>query len=359
MTTSPAGSRTCGTIATTDTNTLSGLLDEVADQLPLADVDPAGLDLNPVLDKVVAFGAELRARARALAAELDRPADRVGRRARGRGGGTSPIRTEARATIDALKALLGEDVLVVPEYTLPATRSATTCATRSDRRDDLVAAPDPGAGVPGLPGGRLAARHRPGAGDAAAVGAGRAAERRVARSRAACSSDDSDTDEPLLHPVQLPFRMNDHWLGMELATGATIDEDRLLFTAHYAEEPERGDGPSCGLLFDEWTEVLPAERETTGIAVHARQPGLRAAAGMLLVVPPVPAPGRWQLTDLVDAITETFDLAKHPAGRAGPAGRHRRTRSCCRRPCCPRPGGQSRSAPTWRLANLRWKADHD
>jgi hypothetical protein len=42
-----------------------------------------------------------------------------------------------------------------------------------------------------------------------------------------------------LTPIQLPFRSNDHWLGMEFAAGATIAEDRLLFTAHYADDPSR------------------------------------------------------------------------------------------------------------------------
>jgi hypothetical protein len=144
---------------------------------------------------------------------------------------------------------------------------------------------------------------------------------------------------------------------MELAAGATIDEDRLLFTAHYAEEPERGDGPSCGLLFDEWTEVLPAERETTGIAVHADSPDSEPPQSMLLVVPPVRT-GTWQVADLVAAVTETFDLARtrlvEPAqlDATGYAQLLPATvLSATRRPIT--------ISTDLATANTRWKADHD
>jgi len=36
----------------------------------------------------------------------------------------------------------------------------------------------------------------------------------------------------------------------------------------------------CGLLLDEWTEVLPAKDETVGMSFSLRSTGFRAAAGM-------------------------------------------------------------------------------
>jgi hypothetical protein len=57
--------------------------------------------------------------------------------------------------------------------------------------------------------------------------------------------------------------------------------------------------------------VIPAERETTGVAVHHNGPDSEPPQAMLLVVPPVRTAGaQWAATDLVDAITETFELAK-------------------------------------------------
>jgi hypothetical protein len=121
--------------------------------------------------------------------------------------------------------------------------------------------------------------------------------------------DEIDDREPRLRPIQLPFVANDHWLAMELNPGATIDQDRLLFTVYYADTPPRGSGPASGLLLDEWTEVLPTDREATGIAVHADSPDSEPPQSMLLVVPPVRT-GSWQVDDLVAAVTETFDLAR-------------------------------------------------
>jgi hypothetical protein len=170
--------------------------------------------------------------------------------------------------------------------------------------------------------------------------------------------DDLDDAEPHLLPVQLPFHPNDHWLGMELAPGAAIDEDRLLFTAHYVDEdPPRGTGPACGLLFDEWTEVLPTDRETTGIAVHADSPDSEPPQSMLLVVPPART-GSWQFDDLVAAITETFDLARtrlvEPAqlddtgyAQLLPAT----VLSATHQPIT--------ISTDLAVANARWKADHD
>lgn len=341
-------------IAGTDRHTLSGLLDEVGDQLPLSDVDPTGLDLTPVLDKVVAFGAELLSRARALAVEIDaRMTASAAALAEAEAARTDP--DEARATIDALRALLGEDVLVVPEYTLPDDLGDSLHDAFEDS-DDLVRHLTQAPVLRDFPvddwlHGIARVREMP-----------RLWERVVLlsdalRDRDGLLSGDPDDDGPVLHPVQLPFRANDHWLAMELAAGATIDEDRLLFTAHYADEPARGDGPSCGLLLDEWTEVLPVDRETTGIAVHADSPDSEPPQSMLLVVPPVRT-GTWQVTDLVAAVLETFDLARtrlvEPAQLDGtgyaqllPAT----VLSATRRPIT--------ISTDLATANTRWKADHD
>jgi len=341
-------------IAGTDQSTLSGLLDEVDDELPLSDVDPVGLDLTPVLDKVVAFGAELLSRARDLRKEI------AGRLAAAAGALTEAAQAvtdpdEARATIDALKAMLGPDVLVVPEYTMPADL-ANGLEDAFDDSDDLVrhltqAPVSRDFPVDDWLHGVARVREMP-----------RLWERVLLlsdalRDRDGLLSDDPDDDVPVLHPVQLPFRSGDHWLAMELAAGAVIDQDRLLFTAHYAEEPSRGAGPSCGLLFDEWTEVLPVDRETTGIAVHADSPDSEPPQSMLLVVPPVRT-GTWQLGDLVAAVTETFDLARmrlvEPAqlDDSGYAQLLPATvLSATRRPIT--------ISTDLATANARWKADHD
>jgi hypothetical protein len=56
----------------------------------------------------------------------------------------------------------------------------------------------------------------------------------------------------------------------------------------------------CGLLFDDWTEVVPGTDETTGLTIHFDQPNTEAPQ----------LNGDWHWDDLVATVLETFDLAK-------------------------------------------------
>ncbi|HEX2313537.1 MAG TPA: hypothetical protein VHJ17_07395 [Thermomonospora sp.] len=293
-------------IARTTTPTLSGLLDEVSELLPLTDLDPVGLDLTPFEDRVVAYGRDLLARAGSLRTEA------AGRIAAADAAltvydraVTGPDRVAAATT--ALKAMLGEDVLVVPEFRLPdALGDEWRAAHRDSDRLTEHLVEDFGRDFPvdDWLHGVARVRDKP-----------RLWEKAVLLADAlrghggGLLGDLLGREEPVLEPIQLPHREDDHWLGMEFADGTVIDEDRLLFTAHYADPPPVLDGPHCGLLFDEWTEVIPAERETTGIALDIDRPDSEPPQAMLLVVPPERT-GAWDVDDLAAAVNETLDLAK-------------------------------------------------
>jgi len=294
-------------VAGTDTSHLSDLLDEVGRLLPLTAFDPTGLDLTATQDQVVDFGRELLTRARALQAEI---AGRLAAAATALTGFdqavTPPDRT--KAAIEALRAMLGTDVLVVPEYALPD-QLAEDLHDALDGSDDLVkhltqAPVNRDFPVDDWLHGIARVRDMP-----------RLWERVVLLSDALrghdglLGNDAENDDDTRLQPIQLPLRSRDHWLGMEFAAGADLTEDRLLFTAHYATQPSRDADSECGLLFDEWTEVIPTDRETTSIAVHADSPDSEPPQAMLLVTPPVKT-GTWAADDLVAAVNETFDLAK-------------------------------------------------
>ena len=113
--------------------------------------------------------------------------------------------------------------------------------------------------------------------------------------------------EPALVPMQLPHVPGEPWLGLEFPHGTTIAGERLLYTAHY-DVPFDETKRQCGLLLDEWTETLPAETETTGIAFHFDRPSSEPPQAWLLAIPPDPK-GSWTWQDLVDSVTETLDLA--------------------------------------------------
>jgi len=119
-----------------------------------------------------------------------------------------------------------------------------------------------------------------------------------------------------LTPVQLPFKPNDRWLAMTFKDKDNvekfgIDSDTLLYTAHF-HVPFDKTQPQCGILIDEWTEVIPNQQETTGFAFHYDQPSSEPSQTMLLAVPPE-FTGNWKWNDLIDAINETLEMAKKRA----------------------------------------------
>jgi hypothetical protein len=291
--------------ADTNRTTLSGLLAEVTSRLPLADFDATGLDLAPFQVRVVEFARDLLGRAGALRAEvLGRLAAADAALAEYDQAVTGPDRVAAGR--EALVAMLGEDVLVVPEFT-PSDDLADQLRKARRDSDDLVA--------------HLVSAGRDFPVDDWLHGIARVREvprvwERVVllsdalRGEGGVLGDPFGQHEPALQPIQLPYRQHDHWLGMDFAAGTQITEDRLLYTAHYASDPPLlPHGNQVGLLLDEWTEVIPAERETTGIAVDLDSPDSEPPQALLLVVPPVKS-GTWNLDDVLAAIAETYELAR-------------------------------------------------
>tara|TARA_R110001606_G_scaffold41275_1_gene111564 strand:- start:10632 stop:16577 length:5946 start_codon:yes stop_codon:yes gene_type:complete len=110
-----------------------------------------------------------------------------------------------------------------------------------------------------------------------------------------------------LHPIQLPYRADDTWLAMEFPEDYEIDGDRLLYTGVWDNfvPTDR----QCGLLIDEWTEVIPAKTETTGLTFQYDQPNSEPSQSLLLVTP-TEFTGAWKWNDLVGAMHETLNLAK-------------------------------------------------
>ncbi|RSM41195.1 hypothetical protein DMA12_24625 [Amycolatopsis balhimycina DSM 5908] len=284
--------------------TLSGLYTDIAALLPLTDFDSTGLDLKPFENRITGHAAELLTRTQALLGDLDARLEATKTTLADYDKAvTGPDRVRIATT--ALRAMLGEDVLVVPEFTPPAQLDADWKKAVDDSGElveHLVEAHGRDFPVDDWLHGIARVREKP-----------RLWERVVLLSDAlrgpgGLLGDLLGHAEPVLTPVQLPYRRHDHWLGMEFHADSDVTADRLLFTAHYAQEPLLGGDSHCGLLFDEWTEVVPAERETTALAVHYDAPDSEPPQVMLLVTPP--RPDGWADGDLLAAVTETFDLAR-------------------------------------------------
>ena len=109
-------------------------------------------------------------------------------------------------------------------------------------------------------------------------------------------------------PTQLPVVANDRWQALDFDVSTAPQTDRLLYTAHLAS-PFDAAAAQCGLLVDEWHEVVPATELVSGLAVHVERPRSQPPQAMLLAVPPV-VRGTWQWSDLVATVLETLDAAK-------------------------------------------------
>ena len=118
-------------------------------------------------------------------------------------------------------------------------------------------------------------------------------------------------------PLQFPYQPDDRWLAVTFKDSNdptdlfSLKGDKLLYTTHFAS-PFNKLQAQCGIIIDEWTEVIPNQEETTGIAFHYDQPNSEPSQAMLLVVPPQ-IKGNWEWADLVDALDETLEMAKKRA----------------------------------------------
>jgi len=75
------------------------------------------------------------------------------------------------------------------------------------------------------------------------------------------------------------------------------------------DAPSALGGNQEGLLLDDWTETIPATEETTGIVLNFDRPSAAAPQALLIAAPPS-ADGRWQWTELLGTVTDTFDRAR-------------------------------------------------
>jgi hypothetical protein len=281
-------------IANTNRSSLARLLDDVDDLQPVTAFDPQGLDLTPVEDAVIAFLTDLAARATELRKEAgnrltnaDTELDRYDVAAAGK--------DRVAAAVAAIQALIGPDALAVHEFTVPE--------ELADDWQDAYQASKQGKLTDHL--------DRDFPVDDWLHGAARVRPRLSLWERLVLLAGALGEDEPDLVPVQFPYEKNAPWLAMELPDGHSPSSDRLLYTAHYSDQPSAND-EFCGLLIDEWTETVPATDETTGIALHFNGPGSEPPQTMLLVTPPKPT-GAWRWDDLVATLHETLALARSRA----------------------------------------------
>jgi hypothetical protein len=117
-------------------------------------------------------------------------------------------------------------------------------------------------------------------------------------------------DALTLQVAQLPQFDGDRWVGLPPKTGTSMPAGRLSLIVH---TPEAVDLtlPVAGLLIDEWIEVIPNAKETTGVVFQYNQPDSIAPQAILIAVHPNPvAQEFWSVPWLQQVLRETIALVQ-------------------------------------------------
>jgi hypothetical protein len=284
-------------LATADPS-FNNLLEAVKAGLPIAAFDPQPFDISGFEDRAIVAAQDLD---RSLSGHLTAiEARRTATQAK------LDVRDNAASAADqtqavqaAAKALLGDGFTVYPEFSLPPSQAdewanAYALSTSGALLEYLRAIANIDFPIDEWLAG--VARIRP---------AMRAWEASVALAQAFGGA------EPTLTPLQFPFEANASWVAMQYPPQYVLDSDRLLYTAQYSQAFDKT-ARQCGLLLDEWIEVIPSPNRTTGITFNFDRPNSEAPQAILLVTP-ASVNEAWQWDDLVGALNETLDLAKKRA----------------------------------------------
>lgn len=112
---------------------------------------------------------------------------------------------------------------------------------------------------------------------------------------------------PRVDIVQLPHTPGERWLGLRYTTQP--EEGRAAFLLLNYTEGLDTTVPWTGLVIDDWTEIIPSQKEDTGVALHYDSPRAQAPQAVLVATPARGALD-WSYDELVGALEQTMDLMK-------------------------------------------------
>lgn len=117
-----------------------------------------------------------------------------------------------------------------------------------------------------------------------------------------------------LNAIQLPYRKKDSWLAVqfpakdEAGNPFGIGTDTIS-CAIFGAAALQTTALQSGLLIDEWSESIPVDTETTGVAFNYNQPDSMPPQALLLAVYPG-AEKNWNWEALQGTVLDTFKRAK-------------------------------------------------
>jgi hypothetical protein len=104
-----------------------------------------------------------------------------------------------------------------------------------------------------------------------------------------------------------PLATSRRWVALPAENDARVPSGRLSILAHTAGAPITD--RACGLLVDDWTEVVPSVRETTSLSFHYDGPSSAAPNVILLCAPP-PNHDNWHTPEIIRHVHEAMAMAR-------------------------------------------------
>lgn len=206
--------------------------------------------------------------------------------------GRAALHADAWSALAAAQARLGADSPLEPGFPLLAHFAADAAAFEKalDRSNTLLE-DDPAAALGWL---RSVARVRPDAGTL----------------EEAITLTELLYDEASVKPAvgQLPARPGAPWVGLHAPADRRLGSLSWFVLDHGGRTALGKAGVACGLVVDEWAEVIPTGEVVTGVALNVDAPSSRPPQSMLLGLPP--RDRNWNFDNIIDTLLEAFEAAK-------------------------------------------------
>lgn len=279
---------------TTET-TVAGVLTELTNLLPLTAFEILETTAAEEENQIVVAGADLRARVTQLITGIDARITAIEEKLTAHDAEAAPEK-KIQLLTEAAHFVLGDNFVLVPTFragTLQGTEWTNAYQSRASlldfQRDE---------------------RANPFAVDDWLYTTARVSQKMHAVENLTFLAEALGTAPPLLEPVQFPYAADSPWMALEFPPAAKtlLENELLLYTAHYSK-PFNSAEAQCGLLLEEWTEVVPSDTETTGITFQFDKPNAEPPQSILLATPPQ-FTGAWNWSDLVATLHETLDMAR-------------------------------------------------
>lgn len=283
---------------TAATPTLAAVHSAVKALLPLDAFDVEPFKLDAVENEVIRFLGDLSSTLTTVLNDVDQRLI-ASQRALTEAANATTSSSRVDALVQGAKALFGEDFRSVPLFDLPAElRSELLNARAHAMSGDLLRFQTD----------EQTSREPV---DTWLYGVARVREALQRWEQIVIHSEAFVSTELTLMPLQLPAQPALPWLALAYPSSTIIDGERLCYTAHFSNafDPAL---PQCGLLIDEWPEVLPAKEQTAAVSFHFDRPNAEPPQCWLLATPSQFGDG-WSWEDVVESVRETFERARRRA----------------------------------------------